>query len=46
MNIKNRGKVMLGAFINFVYFSSYLQKKETARKRSIALFSEPEMLVC
>ena len=36
---------MLGAFLYFIYFSSYLQTKETARKRGAAIFSEPEMLV-
>ena len=36
---------MLGAFLDFIYFSSYLQTKETARKRVVAIFSEPEILV-
>ena len=34
----------LCTFIDFTYFSSYLQTKENAWKRRDAIFSEPEML--
>ena len=35
---------MLGTFLDFAYFSSYLQTKETVCKRSDVIFSEPELL--
>ena len=31
-------------FLDFAYFSSYLQTKETARKRGDAIFLEAEMI--
>ena len=34
----------MGTFLDFPYFSSYLQTKETAWKRSDTVFSEPETL--
>ena len=39
-NNKIKGKSTLGTFLDFAYFSSYFQVKETARKRSDAKFSE------
>ena len=38
------GKAALGPLTDFVYFSSYLQTKDTARKQGDAIFLEPEML--
>ena len=35
---------MLGTFLDFAYFSSCLQTKETAWKRGDAIFSELEMI--
>ena len=39
-NIKIREKCTLGTFLGFASFSSYFQIKETAWKRSDAIFSE------
>ena len=39
-NIKIIGKSTLGMFLDFAYFNSYLQIKETALKRSDAIFSK------
>ena len=43
-SIKSKVKATLGMFLDFTYFGSYLQTKETAWKRGRSIFSEPEML--
>ena len=42
--IKSKLKAMLSTFLDFAYFGSYLQTKETARKQGDAIVSELEML--
>ena len=37
-------KVTLDTFLDFAYFSNYLQTKKTAWKRGDAVFSEPELI--
>ena len=34
----------MGTFLDFAYFSNYLQTKETAWKWGDAMFSEPELI--
>ena len=36
--------ITLGTFLDFAYFSNYLQIKKTAWKLGDAVFSEPELI--